>query len=320
MTRPRMIDLNDLRLDDLYCELARSGLVRRLFELARDEDLGAPEAPTRGDITSEVSIPADAHAAGAIRARGPGVLAGMAALPDLFKIYRADVALTLNTKDGSPIERGDALAVLEGSLRDLLAIERSALNILSRCSGVATAAAAFVDEVARAAPDSPAAIYDTRKTHPGWRALDKYAVRCGGARCHRIGLYDAVLLKDNHIAGADPDQPLATRVEKMARAARERRGDNLRFIEVEVDALEQFDQILTLEAGLVDIVLLDNMTNDQLRDAVRRRDQRNPALQLEASGGVSLDTVGAIARTGVERISAGMITQSAPALDIGMDL
>jgi nicotinate-nucleotide pyrophosphorylase (carboxylating) len=194
-------------------------------------------------------------------------------------------------------------------MRKLLAMERTALNFLQRLSGVATMTARFVDEVA----GTRALILDTRKTTPGWRALEKYAVRCGGGTNHRIGLHDAVLIKDNHLAwlaeGGDP-------IGRAVGLARAGAPEGTKFIEVEVDTLEQLDR--ALEVG-PDIILVDNLGPEKLAEAVRRRDAKAPGVLLEASGGVNLSTVGAIARSGVDRISVGALTHSAPALDIGLD-
>jgi nicotinate-nucleotide pyrophosphorylase (carboxylating) len=198
-------------------------------------------------------------------------------------------------------------------MRSLLAMERTALNFLQRLSGIATLTARFVAAVA----GTRAAIYDTRKTTPGWRALEKYAVRCGGGHNHRFGLFDAVLIKDNHLAwlqaNAAPGEldPIAAAI-ATARANTPRST----VIEIEVDSLEQLDRALGRGP---DIILVDNLGADLLAEAVRRRDLMAPAVALEASGGVNLDTVAALARTGVERISVGALTHSAPALDLALD-
>jgi nicotinate-nucleotide pyrophosphorylase (carboxylating) len=191
----------------------------------------------------------------------------------------------------------------------LLMMERTALNFLQRLSGIATLTARFVAEVA----GTKAVILDTRKTTPGWRALEKYAVRCGGGTNHRFGLYDAVLIKDNHLAwlaeGGDP-------IGRAVAAARAGAPKGNKFIEVEVDTLEQLDR--ALEVG-PDIILVDNLGPEKLAEAVRRRDAKAPGILLEASGGVTLETVRGLALTGVDRISVGALTHSAPALDIGLD-
>ena len=201
---------------------------------------------------------------------------------------------------------------------DLLAVERILLNLLGRLSGIATLTRQYVDAVA----GTKARIYDTRKTTPGWRRLEKYAVRCGGGWNHRGGLHEAILIKDNHLAlgaqssdGAQRFTP-AEAVTRAKQFVQEHAADPGMVIEVEVDTLQQLDAVLPMRP---DIVLLDNMSLSQLRDAVSRRDAVDPAIELEASGGVTLATVGEIAATGVERISVGALTHSAVALDIGLD-
>jgi nicotinate-nucleotide pyrophosphorylase (carboxylating) len=187
------------------------------------------------------------------------------------------------------------------------------LNYLTLLSGTATAAAQFVDAVR----GTKAAICDTRKTIPGLRTLQKYAARCGGATLHRIGLFDAALFKDNHLAGFGGDS-LAVRAREAA--TRARASGSAAFVECEVDTLAQLDELLAIEEGVLDLILLDNMDPGSLAEAVRRRDARAPWITLEASGGVRLDTVRRIAASGVDRISVGAITHSATALDLGLDL
>jgi nicotinate-nucleotide pyrophosphorylase (carboxylating) len=219
-----------------------------------------------------------------------------------------DLALEFIPKvpDGSPVEPGTMLATIEGSLQSVLASERIALNFLQRLSGVATLTRKFVDAVA----GTQAKILDTRKTTPGWRLLEKYAVRCGGGMNHRVGLYGGVLIKDNHLAGLGGD------LKRAVETARAYPGNAGLPVEVEVDTLAQLEIALGVK---VDIVLLDNMNLDQLRAAVARRNAVAPTTQLEASGGVNLESVKAIAATGVDRISVGALTHSAQALDIGLD-
>jgi nicotinate-nucleotide pyrophosphorylase (carboxylating) len=218
--------------------------------------------------------------------------------------------------DGDPAPAGATVASVCGPRHAVLQMERTLLNFLGRMSGVATLTRRFVD-TARAANPS-VAILDTRKTLPGWRELDRYAVRCGGGVNHRQGLYDAVLIKDNHLAGTPLDQ-LAETVSRMAESARALQPAP-RFVEVEVDGLEQLSE--ALRASGVDFILLDNFTTADLRAAVRMRGARGRRGQvgLEASGGVTLATVADIAATGVERISVGALTHSAVSLDLGLDL
>lgn len=275
----------------------------RLIELALQEDLG-----TAGDITSNATIPASLTGQAIFVARGPGVLAGIHAAE--MACHAVDPTLEFESlrADGQAIGAGDALARLRGTMRSILAAERTALNFLQHLSGIASLTRRYVDAVR----DLDTEILDTRKTLPGWRALAKYAVRCGGGHNHRTGLYDAVLIKDNHLsalsAAADP---IGAAVAAAAGLAC--RGV---LVEVEVESLDQLERALTANC---DRILLDNMTLDHLREAVRRRDQRAPDIRLEASGGVTLETVRGIAETGVDCISVGALTHSAPALDIALD-
>jgi nicotinate-nucleotide pyrophosphorylase (carboxylating) len=279
-----------------------------LITQALAEDLGPI-----GDITSTAIIPSHARGAARLVARSPGVLAGLGAVERLA----AEFELIENWKpclaDGVILEPGSLIARLYGSMRSLLAMERIALNFLQRLSGIATLTARFVSAVA----GTRAVIYDTRKTTPGWRALEKYAVRCGGGHNHRLGLFDAILIKDNHIAWLQSADP-SGRPELFAEAIAAARANSPvgTTIEIEVDTLEQFDRAL---AHGPDIILVDNLGPDMLAEAVRRRDAVAPSIQLEASGGVNLSTVRALALSGVDRISVGALTHSAPALDIALD-
>lgn len=306
---------NEYALPDLFAALSETGLVRRLLELARDEDLG----PLAMDLTGHALT--EQHSARVdLVARDAGSLAGLAAVPMLLEVFEASVDYNPVARDGDTFAPGDRLARFAGPLADIVRIERTVLNLVSRLSGVATRTAAFVRTM-NDAPDHRARLYDTRKTTPGLRVLEKYAVRCGGGYCHRMGLHDAVMFKDNHIAGV-PASRLAAHARALAEAAR-RAGATAgivpAFVEFEVDTLDQLDALLTLEAGTVDIVLLDNMPAEDLAEAVARRDAHNPALRLEASGGVSLDRIAAIASSGVDRISVGGLTHQAVSVDLGFD-
>lgn len=272
-----------------------------LVAMALAEDLGE-----RGDLTSLATIPENARGAALFVARADGTIAGLPVVEQIAARFGLDWETFAS--DGRRVRRGDRLARVSGAMRAILAIERTALNFLQRLSGVATLTARFVEAIA----GTRAAILDTRKTTPGWRLLEKYAVRCGGGRNHRIGLFDAVLIKDNHLAALarDPDP-----IGRALASARESAPDSA-FLEVEVDSLEQFDRALACGA---DIILLDNLGPDALADAVRRRDAAGSPVLLEASGGVMLETVAALARSGVDRISVGALTHSAPALDIALD-
>jgi nicotinate-nucleotide pyrophosphorylase (carboxylating) len=305
MVRRDPRDWNALSLAALFEELARADAEAAVAR-ALDEDLGG-----RGDITSMASIPAAQRGRATVVSRGEGVLAGVRVAEIVAS--RAGLQLAVHAEDGARLARGTRVATLEGPFASILAHERTVLNFLTLLSGNATLAARFVDAVR----GTRAAICDTRKTVPGLRTLQKYATRCGGATLHRIGLFDAVLLKDNHL-GAFAAGTLAERVRQAARSARA--AGPVAFVECEVDSLAQLDELLALEQGVLDMVLLDNMGPATLAEAVRRRDARAPHVQLEASGGVRLDTVRAIAESGVDRISVGAITHSAPALDLGLDL
>lgn len=276
---------------------------KRLLFWGLSEDLG-----DEGDITSRAVIPVSLKGSAVIVARAPGVIAGLPALTQLATMHAGGVAVTLLRDDGR-IEAGDVAARLAGPVRGILAIERLALNLLGRLSGVATLTAAFVEAVA----GTKAVICDTRKTTPGWRRLEKYAVRVGGGTNHRLALHDAVLIKDNHLAGLaqQSNQPIRHAVDLARTAAPEGVP-----IEVEVDTLAQLDEAL---AARPDVVLLDNMTLDDLREAVARRNRAASSVKLEASGGIRLTNVAEVAATGVDRISVGALTHSAVALDLALD-
>ncbi len=272
-----------------------------LIRLALAEDFGST-----GDRTSLATIPESAQAKAAFVARVAGVVAGLPVAERVCRAVSAELIFTPSVPDGALTQRGTVLATVTGPLRAILGAERTALNFLQRLSGVATMTRKFVD----AAAMFPAKILDTRKTTPGWRLLEKFAVRAGGGTNHRTGLFDGILIKDNHLAGLGGD------IARAVEAARNYPGNAGLAVEVEVDTLEQLESALAVKA---DIVLLDNMSLDQLRAAVDRRNAIAPDTLLEASGGVNLATVRDIAATGVDRISVGALTHSAPALDIGLD-
>jgi len=272
-----------------------------LVRLALAEDLGAA-----GDRTSRATIPESTRATAAFVARTEGVVAGLPVAERVCRAVSPELAFSCAVPDGTRTQPGTVLATVLGPLCAILAAERTALNFLQRLSGVASLTKKFVD----AAAGTSAKVLDTRKTTPGWRLLEKYAVRAGGGTNHRVGLYDGILIKDNHLAGLGGD------VRRAVEAARAFPGNAGLPVEVEVDTLEQLDHALAVRA---DIVLLDNMSLEQLRAAVARRNAVAPGVLLEASGGVNLATVGAIAATGVDRTSVGALTHSAPALDIGLD-
>jgi nicotinate-nucleotide pyrophosphorylase (carboxylating) len=282
---------------------AEAGACQRLIALALDEDLNGA-----GDLTSQTVIPPELTGKAAFVARAEGILAGLPAAALVLAALDPRLTVELSAEDGMGLQPGSLLATVTGPMASLLSAERTALNFLQRLSGVATQTRRFVDAVA----GTPARIFDTRKTTPGWRLLEKYAVRCGGGNNHRIGLYDGILIKDNHLAAlADHPAPLTEAVH----AALARFGRTVP-LEVEIDGLRQLDEALACRP---DIILLDNMTPAEMAVAVRRRNDVAPAILLEASGGVTLATVAAIAATGVDRISVGQLTHSAPALDIALD-
>jgi nicotinate-nucleotide pyrophosphorylase (carboxylating) len=280
-----------------------------LLALALAEDLDQA-----GDVTSMAAIPGHARGEARLVAWSPGVLAGLPVVERLAAEFGLAGGWEFDRADGDRLNVGDVIGRLSGSLRSLLALERTALNFLQRLSGIATLTARFVEAVA----STRAAIYDTRKTTPGWRALEKYAVRCGGGRNHRFGLHDAILIKDNHLAWlqAAAGPGAADPIVRAVAAARAAAPPGM-IVEVEVDSLDQLD--VALRCG-PDIILVDNLGPQWVAEAVRRRDALAPGILLEASGCVTLDTVAALAATGVDRISVGSLTHSAPALDLSLDL
>jgi nicotinate-nucleotide pyrophosphorylase (carboxylating) len=300
---------------------------RRLLRLGLAEDLGR-----RGDLTTQALVPEDLVGSAIFTARTGGIVAGlptvelllatmdfrfmfqyrrrMARAWDLAPMFAAmDIQWAFQplVEDGTRVEPGDKIAKISGLIWSILAAERLSLNFLQHLSGIATTTRQYVDAVAGLSCQ----ILDTRKTTPGWRLLEKYAVRCGGGHNHRLGLHDGILIKDNHLAAVGG----VSAMEKAVRAARARVGHSIP-VELEVDNLEQLEVALFCQ---LDIVLLDNMSTDQLREAVHRRNEKAPKILLEASGGVTLANVRAIAETGVDRISVGALTHSAPALDIALD-
>ncbi len=303
-----MPDLNRLPLPRLFDRLTADGSLDRLLEAARVEDLADV-----GDVTT-ASIIGDAREVRASGiAREPGVVAGLAAIPRILNVFGCPAAFEPLTRDGRPCSADQTLWRLLGELAPILTVERTILNLVGRLSGIATLTRRYVDQVA----NTKAVICDTRKTTPGLRALEKYAVRCGGGHLHRLGLYDAALFKDNHLAYLTLGE-LAPAITAACRKVRTQH--DLRFVEVEVDTLEQLGVLLDCPPGLIDIVLLDNMPLDQLREAVAMRDKAAVPVLLEASGRVDLQTVSAVAETGVDRIAVGALTRAAMWLDFGLDL
>jgi len=293
-----MTDLSDFIDDDALAALIHT---------ARAEDLGAAQL----DVTSACFIDERAKTTAHFVPREAGIIAGLSTLATICVVYGGKVTPQLNAVDGDEAKPGEAIATITGPLRDVLAIERVALNLMTHLSGIASLTAQHVAHCEGTA----ATVYDTRKTLPGLRGLQKYAVACGGGGTHRMGLHDAVLVKDNHLAGVSLDA-LTERL-TSAKAEALRLNPDLKFFQVEVDNFDQLKQVLNAP---VDIVLLDNMPPAQLTKAVAMRDAQAPGIELEASGGVNLITIGAIAKTSVDRISVGALTHSAKSLDIGLDI
>lgn len=271
-------------------------IIEKAVQTALEEDLGRA-----GDITSQSTIPADAKARVLFVARQPGVVAGLDLARAAFRLLDPNLRIAVQIPDGGRVQPGDTIAAVEGNARAIVTAERVALNFMGHLSGIATATREIVD----AAAGTKARICCTRKTTPGLRAFEKYAVKAGGGFNHRFGLDDAILIKDNHIA-------IAGGVKAAVEGARAKAGHMVR-IEVEVDTLDQLKELLDLG---VDAVLLDNMGPDTLKEAVALTDGR---AALEASGRITAETAGPIARSGVDYISVGWITHSAPCLDIGLD-
>lgn len=307
---------------------------RQLVELACDEDLGA-----QGDVSARLLPEREAELCCRVTAREAGVICGLALGPLICSVFAQRLGDGLEFTpaerdggmwtDGDAVAPGDCVALLRGRHAAVLTTERTLLNFLTRMSGVASLTRQYV--AAATAVNPNVRILDTRKTIPGWRELDKYAVHAGGGKNHRFGLYDAILIKDNHIVGV-PVERLAAFLENLLsqaspaaafadpdRGPGDAEGECPDFIEVEVDNLAQFEQVCQVSA--VDIVLLDNFSLTDLRTAVALRDQLDlrGKLRLEASGGVTLETVAAVAATGVDRISVGALTHAAHGLDLGLD-
>ena len=269
--------------------------IRRIVAGALAEDIGA------GDVTSVPIIPTSTRLRGEFLVKADGVIAGLAVAWQTFVEVDRNTTFEQLVGEGAAVRKGDIVARVEGKGPGILIAERTALNFMQRMSGIATLTKRYVDAVA----GTRARILDTRKTVPGLRVLDKMAVKLGGGANHRIGLYDMVLIKDNHIEAAGGITAAVKRV-------REQGGDLA--IEVEVESLEQLDEALALG---VDRIMLDNMSPETMREAVRRTADR---VELEASGGINLDSVAAVAATGVDLISVGALTHSVSALDISLDI
>lgn len=286
---------------------------RQLVRLAVREDLDR-----LFDLTTVALVGHDTFAEALLVARQSGVVCGLQAARVALDEMEVAAQFSLLAEDGSAVQSGAVLARLAGAARDLLTAERLILNLVGRLSGVATLTRTYADLIA----GTSARLYDTRKTTPGWRRLEKYAVRCGGGCNHRTGLFDGVLIKDNHLVMVARAAPGSLSPAEAIVRARQRvlellpdTADQV-LVEVEVDSLDQLRQVLPERP---DIVLLDNMTADQLREAVAMRDAHGAETELEASGGVNISTIRAIAETGVDRISVGALTHGAVSLDVALD-
>ena len=285
----------------------------QILRLAIREDLDRSV-----DVTTMAVVPPGVKGQAGLISRSHGVAAGIDLIDEMIEELDANIAWDQRVGDGEPIKPGQVLSVLSGDARDLLTCERTILNVICRLSGIASLTHRYVEAVR----GTKARVYDTRKTTPGWRRLEKYAVRCGGGHNHRLGLYDGILIKDNHLACRaaangellDPGKAVALAKRFVAEG-----GASFEYpplIEVEIDRLSQLEN--ALRAG-PNIILLDNMKCELLTECVAIRNRIAPEVELEASGGVNLNTIGAIAATGVDRISVGALTHSAPVHDIGLD-
>lgn len=287
------------RLEELSADLRSA--VEEAVTCALAEDVG------QGDVTSLWTIRTQAQAEGHFLSKADGIVAGLAVVSAVFSASDPELAFEAMVQDGQPIRQGQIIGEVHGRARGILTAERTALNFLQRMSGIATLTHRYVETVR----ETKAVILDTRKTAPGLRLLDKWAVRLGGGQNHRLGLYDMVLIKDNHIAAAGGITEAVRRVGEQITG----HGSQTKIeIEVEVKDLDELREALAL--GL-DRIMLDNMTLQEMREAVRITDGRVP---LEASGGVNLETVRQIAETGVDYISVGALTHSVTALDISLDI
>ncbi|MEM1183510.1 MAG: carboxylating nicotinate-nucleotide diphosphorylase [Planctomycetota bacterium] len=305
-------DPNALGLDALWASFEATGLPGRMFELSRDEDLGADHASlTVGTVGKRAW-------AGRVVFREEGVVAGLACVPSLLGVFPGRLEFKPSVSDGQRVEAGEVVGELWGEHGPALLVERTLLNLVARLSGIATRTSIFVD--ALEAGGGRAELWDTRKTTPGLRLPEKYAVRCGGGKNHRLGLHDALMIKDNFLGVGDGQlgRRVATMLDGVDLAVRGG-APRPRFIEVEVDRLGQLDTLLNACGGRIDAVLLDNMDMETLAAAVLVRDRLAPRVALEASGGVSLGTIGRIGATGVDRVSVGSLTHGAASLDVGLD-
>lgn len=293
----------------------------KLIEMALAEDIGASDLDVGVDCTTDSIVPKEAAARAAFVSRADGVVCGVEIAKLAIKQFAPKLTLEVQVEDGNVVKPQQTIAVMVGPAHDILTMERTCLNFMCRLSGISTLTGQYANEIA----GTKACVLDTRKTTPGWRRLEKYAVACGGGENHRMGLYDAIMLKDNHLAFyrslvEDNDDTIPTTI-KIARQWIDDNASKLpngkkTILQLEVDTLEQLEIALATDC---DIVLLDNMDCDRLKKGVAMRNDKAPKILLEASGGVNLKTIGDIAQTGVERISVGALTHSAVNFDIGLD-
>ncbi len=292
--------------------------IRELIGLAVTEDIGQGTGPG-GDPTTELSIDPHWHASAYLVPREDGVLAGSFLIPEILGHYSKELIYKPLMSDGQKVSAGCRVGAISGPVQRMLSAERVVLNFFSRLSGIATLTRAYVDCAARHStiPGTPA-ICDTRKTTPGFRVLEKYAVRCGGGVNHRMALFDGVMLKDNHLVALARRFPTPMPLADVVRHLRQALPPNMPMW-LEIDSLEQLADAII---GGPDFILLDNMSPKEVRRAVQERDRlsANRQPRLEASGGINLENLPDYARTGVDRISVGAITHSAPILDIGLDV
>ena len=280
-----------------------AGLRCDLIGLALREDLG-----DRGDVTSKAFIPSASASLARIVAREECIVSGLSTASEVFHQIDPQLEVTLRCTEGERLVRGATLIDLKGSTRSILSGERTALNFLGRLCGIATLSARYAEE----ACGTKALLLDTRKTTPGWRLLEKRAVKAGGCTNHRMGLHDAVLVKDNHLAALGSLDALPVVISKL-------RAEHPGLpIEIEADTLKQVERLLAMTG--IDVILLDNMDTTMMRKAVALRNTLSPSVLLEASGGVTLETLRPIADSGVDRISVGALTHSAPNADLSMEL
>lgn len=275
----------------------------QLIKLALKEDL-----EDVGDLTSKHFVDEAHSSVGRIVSREPAIISGIEVATEVCRQVDPELQVIELRGDGSPVEKGDLVIEIVGPTRSILTAERTALNFMQRLSGVATVTRTYTEKIQH----TNASLLDTRKTTPGFRELEKQAVLHGGGTNHRMGLFDAVMVKDNHLAANLTPVDLAERVAEVKQASPDLK------IEVEADRLDQVEAFLQIPG--IDVVLLDNMSDDQLKEAVRMRETAEHSMLLEASGGVNLDTIAGIAETGVDFISVGALTHSVRSIDLGLDL